>query len=481
MDFSQDAATPPSKYQIRKGKRTLEEAIANGRLSPEDIAYIKAATDTYHDTPIHSVNGIPDEYVGKSITEALTITMDVKTPYSAGTGNWNARIYNYPLLGSANVVTTDNLANLFNQRTGTVNNTTGVATMNVDYSTGNFSDYPTYSERGSLEQNALEGEVKIIGMGIEVINTTAELYKQGMCTIARIPQTQSNKIITGKVFGNDPAGTAGSFAVQDMIPIMSMPTTLSELTTYPNYAQWEAKEGAYAIVKQYDTQSSCPSGYRGAVRWIDKSTNATAVGATWGNIVCDTTKIDWTSGVSMPVPSYALQHGYISAPMDTICMMFTGLSEQTSLTVRAKLIIERRVNSSMIDLAALVPLAKESPPLNPLALELVSCMWSNLPTAVMFKENPAGEWWNKVMGAIGEWGPSILGLIPHPIAQAAARSLPAVTRALKTNNSDHEEVERLKRELEKMKLRQQSIVSQNRIKSSPPKKKQAPRPQPKNK
>lgn len=461
MEFtsSSDNATP-TKALIRKGKRTLQQAFDSGKLSEEDLAYIKCATDPYHDHTIRGCTGIPDDYVGKSITEVFTLTQDISTPYAAGSGNWGCRIYNNPLLGYGQVVKSIMLGNTFNQEVPAgvaPYNYASLSTLNVDYvsGSGNFQDYPTNSDFEGLAQDALNGEIKVIGLGIEVINTTAELNKQGMFTAARIPQTGSNTVISGKVYGNGGGGTAGSFASMDLIPVCSMPTTLRELTTYPNYTQWEAKEGAYAVIKQYDVDSFSPSGFKGVLRYIDYTANGTASGAQWQATNCNTSKVVWgtAAGTGMPVASYIQNEGFINAPMDSVCMMFTGLSEATTLTLRCKIFVERRVNSSIVNLVSLVPLAKESPPFNPIALELVSQIWSNLPVAVMFKENPAGEWWDKVMGAIGEYGPSLLGMIPHPAAQVASKALPSLTNALKTGHSqsNKSEVDELKMEVERLK------------------------------
>ena len=85
--------------------------------------------------------------------------------------------------------------------------------------------------------------------------------------------------------------------------------------------------------------------------------------------------------------------------------------------------------------------ARESPSFNPKVLELVSRIWHDLPVAVKYGENPAGEFWDRILSAIGALAP-VVGLIPHPAAKAISAVASSAALAGKTyNNSRKRTVE----------------------------------------
>jgi len=451
---------------VAKGKKTLQQAIESGKLSAQDIAYIKVATDPWHDTSVENFNGIPDDYSGKSITEVITATYELKTPF-VGSGNFNARIMTFPFLGSEATIRTANFGTAGYQEVSAPSpkNNVNIATATIDYSlAAAFDDYPVYADQLTLPQEVLVGNVKVAGLGVELVNTTAELTKQGLLSVARVPQPLSANTVNMKLYGR--GGTANYYANPDLIPVISAPTTPSELTTYPDYDQWEAREGMYAVVRQYDAQSSSPMGWRGVVRCLDDEPVGNA-SSPYVQTVVDTSLLDWIPAATtgLPEAAYVLTGGVIPAPSDSVCVMLTGLSESSTLTLKLKWYLERRVNTSIPALRPLVPFVRDSPPINPLAIELVSRLWADLPMAVMFKENPAGEWWDKVLSTIGDVGPSILGMIPHPLAQAAARALPTVTKMMKSGPSESEgdEIKRMQEEIRRLTrmLAEQSSASRS--------------------
>lgn len=440
----------PSKRQAGRGKALVDRAVREGRLSPDDVAYIKVATDPYHDTAIEHFNGIPDDYPGKSITEIITSTVTVQTPYGAGSGNYNCRIYNYPFLGTQQIDRSTSFSNYYKQEANVASpkNYVTIGTGNVDYSLGEFSDYPTYITQIAPPDSALVGSIKIAGLGIEVVNTTAELYKQGMCSIARMPQMMSSNVNTARIYGN--GGPAAAFSTSNCIPIVSPPTTLAELTTYPDYRQWEAKEGAYAVIRQYDVASHSPMGDLSLVRFVDDEPIASSIDITDHHR--DTSHMYATAGGVYGTDFYQDKRPVISCPSDSVVMFFTGLSESTTMTVRFKWFIERRVNTSIPALQPLVPFVKDSPSINPEVIQLVSMLWRELPPAVMFKENPAGEWFDRILAGIGEYGPKILGMIPHPVAQMAAQAIPHGIKAVNAIRGKEESTDELRKEIERLKL-----------------------------
>lgn len=236
----------PTKASVARGRQMLKRALDSGALSPSDIAYIKVATDPWHDTSIEHFTGVPDEFVGKSVTEVLTVTADIKSPFAAGTGNFNVRVSTLPILGNVGIQATSGFGSNFVQAANSVATTTKAASLEIAYSTGtpSFSDYPNNAFHFTLPAEILEGNVKVAGCGLEIFNTTAPLNKQGTVSVARVPQPYSNSHLAINLSSRDAAQSAGSGPVAglvnnapitvDCVPIVSMPTTLTELTTYPD-------------------------------------------------------------------------------------------------------------------------------------------------------------------------------------------------------------------------------------------------------
>lgn len=207
MEMLNDSNDQPSKREILQGKQLLEKALRDGTLSLHDLAYIKVATDPWHDTSIENFVGVPDEFNGKSVTEVLTVTAELRSPYSLGSGNYNIRVNNNPFLGINGLIRTQNFSHSFTQEVPSIApvNTTRCGTLDIQYSlTSNFSDYPAAASIVSLAlpPEVLDGNVKIAGAGLEIFNTTAELYKQGTVSVARVPQPASNSTVAIQVSNN---------------------------------------------------------------------------------------------------------------------------------------------------------------------------------------------------------------------------------------------------------------------------------------
>jgi len=102
-----------------------------------------------------------------------------------------------------------------------------------------------------------------------------------------------------------------------------------------------------------------------------------------------------------------LQAGFTNCralPWDNNGCIFTGLSKQSTLQVTVKYFIERIPTIRQPDLLVL---ARPPAPYDPVAMELYNRALSQLPCGVMVKENPLGEWFNDVLGAVVDYAPKI--------------------------------------------------------------------------
>jgi len=92
---------------------------------------------------------------------------------------------------------------------------------------------------------------------------------------------------------------------------------------------------------------------------------------------------------------------------------FTGLSQQTTLTINYHVYVERFPDPSNADL---IVLATPSPSFDPSCLELYSKTAINLPTGTMVKNNNAGQWLRNVADTLQEFGVPGMPLVKGAIS-----------------------------------------------------------------
>ena len=433
----------PTHREIRSGKQDLERLLRQGDIAPHEVAYIAAATDPYHDTALSELLGAPDLYTGKSVVETIPVSITASSPYGPGTGSYNIRVVTNPIMGSQQCVRANRFDSQVQLQTASPGNIVTVSSLDVDFflgATGNFSDYPVNPLHGTLPPDVLDGSVKVLGCGLEIVDTTPELYKGGITYAARTPQLLIQQGDTTTLL--DPAATVTANVTCN--GLLAAPTTVSELMTYPNATKWEAKFGLYSVIEQYDVAASTSVGGQHLLRYTSQlpNDNGDASGALYGYPVdAPNCTILTPARTGFSVDRYAAVDSVHIAPSDSVVVMMMGLNENATFNIRLKYFIERRVNSSITSLLPLVPFARESPSFNPKVLELVSRIWHDLPVAVKYGENPAGEFWDRILSAIGALAP-VVGLIPHPAAKAISAVASSAALAGKTyNNSRKRTVE----------------------------------------
>jgi hypothetical protein len=105
-------------------------------------------------------------------------------------------------------------------------------------------------------------------------------------------------------------------------------------------------------------------------------------------------------------------HAYLNRigviPISRKGLYFTGLSEQTTLSVRVRFYIVRipSINEPDIYNLALPP-----PKVDRRVWELYAEIVSKLPVACRFDENPLGEWFKDVLGTVARWAPTVGNLV----------------------------------------------------------------------
>jgi len=396
-------------------------------LSTGGKRWLVQALDPFHDSPI-SATGFPDVDNSNTICTVINSQLQIAAPASAGTGNWDCHVFSLPELYTNQLIVYNQLNN------GTGYNITGSAPTSALFGTVNvhsvasgttFFSSTTGTWGGTLpgavtadsiggNYNWVQGDSRLVGIGIEVINTTAEISLQGMATCYRAPQELQQEV---EIYAN--SGFAAFYYPQLYNVGRMPPTTVAGAEVYPNSLQWPAAQGAYLVPAMIGTDNPLLSTTTIPRKYKTISTSGAEYG--WHSCNMPGTQVTSLSAVCTNFGAWGNVPGgfWKPVPWGTSGVFFTGLSNSTTLNVNIKYFIEKSPTSD----DAMAFLAKRSPLYDPVALQLYARAMANLPPGVPYGENPLGEWFAKVLDAIGTWAPTIGNAIAPliPEAQLAGR------------------------------------------------------------
>jgi hypothetical protein len=211
------------------------------------------------------------------------------------------------------------------------------------------------------------------------------------------------------------------WGIKSMSPIRTVPMNLSEMALYPGFAQMEAKDGYYApVIMKPERHSNFPIPV--GIALLDDDPQGGQVD-TANPIVCWSSSLTGFTPITVP-PSTVVNSSNRSCPIlnatDSNVVMFTGLSDATTLTLRVRWICERFPSDAEKEILVI---ATPTASFDPMALEIYSKMVALLPSGVPFTENPGGEWWARSLATLAEIVGPMVAMIPHPIAKVAGLAL----------------------------------------------------------
>lgn len=282
-----------------------------------------------------------------------------------------------------------------------------------------------------------DGSVRVVGFAIEAINTTAELYKQGSVTCYEMPQFNTDETVD--LLTQNLVSTFGNYTVTSRQP----PSQVSEATLLPGSTKWPAAEGAYAPVFQYSVENEL-SGIGHNLRLFRKTDNLSAT------TISLTDRPFFRSPGPPEADPYPPQSKPI--PFNTKGIYFTGLSNQSTITLVVTMILEIAPAYGN-----LVSLSRPSPILDWEALKIYSHVTSRIDVATKSKNNASGDWFRYALklvktlapvvgGAFGPEGKAIgvavaetanilLPLIPADKRKGAERSISARRASVGLSNN----------------------------------------------
>lgn len=379
----------------RKAKAIIEGMIEAKQVTPRGMDWLTLSTDPFHDVAVEPA-GYPDVQTVNTLVQSFTFTTSISAPSTVGTGPWEAHVFLAPftatiqsasattlspysynpltsMIGAASV-TAPQIQPGYNVITGPVGMDWLASASAVNATTA--LRYPA---------NAVGGLYRLVACGVEVVNTTAELYKGGSVTYYRAPS--HNMKIAPWVTNQ---GWFLDFETFDLPPTSQ---TLAQL--YPTSRTLPAAEGYYGIGTLADEPQFLSAAPLTPFGWKPPSVANLTSGS--GQVVY--TYAPLIDSVATPQVSTTRV-----LPFDCHGCVFSGLLNQSTLQVTVRYYVERIPSTTEPDLLVLT---RPPTPYDPVAVELYARVLARLPVGCTVKENPLGEWFDDVLSTVAEFAPKI--------------------------------------------------------------------------
>lgn len=395
-----------------RAEKAMETWAQRGLITPEGRDFLVATLDPFHDSQLQHLAGYPDIEVSPSIVRMVKQSMTISKSTGLPPGDWDCQIVQWPWLKQQPFVQSEGRINNSIQNFSDVQALGGLQVLQVPSSSGSFDlNSIALVNAGALElqDDLLQGSNRLIGMGFEVHNTTADIYKQGsVCSYMMHNVPKDASIFTEDVTipGTNPIRSciSGCFSGTSF---RIMPRTTAEAMLIPGSVEWKAADGVYEVGRfagvdnpPYTVDYNLPVLFE-----TDDLPSSMAVAfPNTSQIVFPRNAfiVPAAGGTGSAVPAWK------SFPIHTSGCIFSGLSETTSLRLNWNVILESFPGPRDVkDLTIATPSAS----FDPRTLEIYSHTLCQAPVAVPVGENPLGEWFMNIASKIGD----VLGKMPGPI------------------------------------------------------------------
>lgn len=406
-----------TEKEVYKGKQMLNSPL----ITDAGRRWLIRALDPFHDTEVLPA-GYPDFEMSATVVQEVNQSFSITMP-PGNVGPWDAHVFNAPFFASREEsisfwggyeASTGNIS--FPYSPGANMPDSGVICAAV--STGNDTlpdvaiEQPvtTLSYKSVNPFGYISAPVRVVGLAFEVINTTATIYQQGLATAYRMPQYHGDL-----TWARPCSNTVTSITVPVGMEQFAMPpSNPAEAIALPGSKQWPASRGYYGVCTMTNENNILQTNDNRKVVWLPRPTNSSA--AAIGAVISAHPASDGVSAMLMTNRWFA--------PYNTTGAYFTGLSEQTTLQVNVKWLLESAPGPRSV----LATLAQPSPSYDGEAIRLYTLLASKLPVGVPFDENPAGEWFDCILGIMGAVSSAVSFV--HPILGAVGGGLTGVARLI---------------------------------------------------
>lgn len=425
-----DVSSPtsvPSDRAVRAARKNIDALLGTRQLSEPGLGWLVTTLDPFHDTEL-VLQGYPDQISARSVCQTYQKKVTITAPAAAAGGAWDAHIsfmpHASPALSTWALRGLRPAGDLTTPTAGfVIDDTAGTNNGGVVVRTG-AAGVPTWSLTGAAAVQKVDPAAAVVRFPViaeghrllaaayEVTNTTSALYRGGDVTIYKQPLMPSDSTVYS---------LSSPSAVNQICngTVMSLPpSSVAEAALYPNARVWGAEEGCYVVLPMNDLQQT-PS------RLQSRGVFYAATSAPDANIDV------YGSGLSTTAGSRAFTQNNVY-PFDNSGAYFTGLSNQTTLTITVRYVFERFPSLTLdSDDANFLTLATPSPPWDPLAIELYGRAMERMPPGVPVHENGLGDWFSKVVSWIGEAAPVVGNIVGNfvPGASAIGQTIGGVAKA----------------------------------------------------
>lgn len=488
MSDTRATMTPTQLLQAVRGKDPMRGLCASRQITDEGCDWLKFALDPFHDLQLDNLKGYPDVNTEPTVIVKVRQAVEVSAPRGLPADtNWDCHVALSPIdwakpnsevvNDDAGVISTGyncagNVlpqgtdggvpgsvapAGSFSDITAVTARMDGLVINSVPAGLPNGGDFtytpghcPNKASDGYAVQNIVLdnyldfdstdlGVYRIVYSGFEVVNTTAQIYKQGAVTAYEYGHSYETSQLAGPEDNNaSPSGySVGSYATNTF---RSPPNTISEAKIMPGSHTWPAQDGCYctakflgdnpfqaATMRNYTIQQNLgkagtDSGY-GASGTAGTFISNGLVGDYWD------TATPGSSGVSGPsVGAYKAARNAAPAThfsrMSTAGAYFTGLSPQSTLFITWRVGLERLPAANKPTFLAL---AQPSATFDPNALLLYNLIANHLPPGCPQGWNDLGKWFTTIANVAKNVIPAAFPMVST--AQMILNGLGAVKQA----------------------------------------------------
>jgi len=357
-----------------KAERSLANTCAKLGITEVGKRWLDLCLDPFKDLNMPTA-GYPDSVTMPSVVQTLHDSYTISAPSSVTAGNnWDLNIFVDQLYNNVALYQTSYDASqqtVYQGTQGTTPYGRGGLVMRSGPVGGQLG-IQTTTFGASLKQDILgEGDVRLIGIGLEIHNTTQELKKQGSLICYRIPDAPVSNLVLNQLI--DLGVTPCIPLAQHAVSLIEVPTTATQAIDMPGSVQWEAKDGAY-IVPILSAPTNPPDTPEVlAPIELDELTGQ--------NYYPKMSTIGAGRMVYLPNPTANMVHGFSPSG----CFM-SGLSYETTLTVNLTYYVEVFPKKGSVLRRSVQP----APGLDAKALDLYAHIIAHMPLGVPVNDNFLG-------------------------------------------------------------------------------------------
>lgn len=347
-----------------KAEKSIASTCKNMGVTEMGRRWFDLCVDPFKDLNMPTA-GYPDTVTTPSVIQTIHDSLVVTAP---GAFNWDCNIFIDPLYIGAGLVQTPSSTNpnvkirsgqgAFSYPRGGLIIRSAAANTPLDFTTATAS-------LGFKTDAVAQCDFRVIGLGLEIHNTTAEINLQGALITYRVPSADLEEVTVTLVDTDSGATSCTPTALKTYV-LPAPPTTAAEAIDMPGSLQWEAKHGAY-IVPRIVAPSLPPV----SLEFVGMLT------------------AEGQFNVISAIGANKLMHaGSFSAPTGFSCsgVYLTGLSASTTLQVNLTYYVEVFPYKENVLRRSVQP----TPGLDAAALKLYNYVSEKLPTGVPVADNSLG-------------------------------------------------------------------------------------------